>query len=106
MISCSTFTNWDRCSKTVLVEVGIGRSQQILHLMQINVSSIKKHCGELGVYLRDALIDIDIIILTEINIEATETLTFHFNKVYVISARRQGRKSEGMLAYIKKYLVI
>lgn len=102
MISRSTFTNWNRCTKTVLVEVGIKHSQQILHLIQIKVRSIKTNCGERGVYLRDALIDIEKIILTEINIEATEPLTFHFAIFHAISARRQGRKGEGMHAYIKK----
>lgn len=75
-MSFNTFAEWDSHTQNLLGEEGKRKEDQILHVIQINVRSLKKHHDELNVYIGQSLVDIDVIILTEINIEANEPLSF------------------------------
>lgn len=95
MATCNSFKDWNRYTQKVIAEEGIANKKQILHIIQINVRSLKKHWDELNVYLLNPLLDVDIIILTEINIEAEEPLPFHIAGFHSISVRRKSRKGVG-----------
>lgn len=100
-MSFNTFAEWDSHTQNLLGEEGKRKEDQILHVIQINVRSLKKHHDELNVYIGQSLVDIDVIILTEINIEANEPLSFAISGFHEASVRREGKKGGGILVYIK-----
>lgn len=100
-MSFNTFAEWDSHTQNLLGEEGKRKEDQILHIIQINVRSLKKHHDELNVYIGQSLVDIDVIILTEINIEANEPLSFAISGFHEASVRREGKKGGGILVYIK-----
>lgn len=100
-MSFDTFQEWDSHTKKVLTEEGKGKEDQILHIVQINVRSLRKHNDELSVYIADALVEIDVLILTEINIEINEPLHFPIDGYHEMSVRREGRKGGGIMVYVK-----
>lgn len=99
MASFDTFNDWDTQTEYMIADEGNG--SRILQVIHINVRSLKKHWDELNVYIKDSLEHTDIIILTEINVEANEPLPFSLDGFNAISVRRNGRRGGGILIFIR-----
>jgi len=85
-------------SKTLNSPVGIS-------IMHINIRSLRKHWDHLNIYLKSLKFEIDVILLTEININCNEAELYNINgfSSYCIN-RTITKRGGGIMAFVKDNL--
>lgn len=94
-----SFDDWDLSIQSRLADIDGGRME--LNLLHINVRSVQKHWDQLNVYLQNRLACLDILILTEVNIDSTMVSSFNLTGFQLFSDCREGRRGGGILVFIK-----
>lgn len=92
-----TFQEWDACTTSALSE---SSGNEKLHLMHVNIRSLRKHWDELQIYLYDSLSKLDLLLLTEINVDEDTCNTFNLDGFHSYHLCRKGRKGGGILAFV------
>lgn len=72
--------------------------------MHVNIRSLPKHWDQLHVYLSKMLNNIDVVVLTETNIDAQNSLSLRIGEFNSFSVCRVGRGVGGILAFVTGFL--
>lgn len=85
----------------------INKHASRLHIIHINICSLRKHFNELLVLLEDCINSLDVICLTEINIKQEELYRYHINGFNMYAWTRHVRRGGGILIFVKsKYTFV
>lgn len=98
--SFESFHDWSDHCEIVIQNEDIHLSR-LISLVQVNVRSLKKHWDELIVYLSDQMSNLDIIILTEINIRDILVTSFHLKGFQSLVLCRSERRGGGIMIFVK-----
>lgn len=75
--------------------------QYVLSILHININSLKKNWDLLVIKIKNLLSELDLLILTEINIKEQEALAYHLQNFEQINKCRIRRKGGGVLVFYK-----
>lgn len=70
-------------------------------LLHVNIRSMQKHWDQLNVYLSDRLSSLDVLILTEINVDEAACLRYKLNNSSSHYLCREKRKGGGVLMFVR-----
>lgn len=95
--SFQSFPDWDVFTQRTTVE----NESNALTLLHINIRSLQKHWDQLNVYLLDRLSKLDVIILTEINVDEAACQGFQLNNFSPHYLCREKRRGGGVLTFVR-----
>lgn len=73
-----------------------------LHIVHMNVCSLRKHFNELLVLLQDCLLNLDVICLTEVNIQEDEVSLYKLDGFNTYTYTREKQRGGGIVIYIRE----
>lgn len=99
MTSFDSFCEWEDCLQSVMVEDSLQLDVAVLH---INIRSITKNWDQLCAHLNERKIAVDVIVLTEVNIDAQRQFSFSLNGYSRAVLCRENRKGGGIFVFVKE----
>lgn len=92
-----SFKSWESFTRELSAEEN---RETLLNLLHINIRSLQKHWDELILYIKDELSRLDVIILTETNIDESSCATFSIPGFSSCKLCREKRRGGGVLVFI------
>lgn len=94
-----TFFDWEDHIKNFFHEEG--EREVKLNLLHVNIRSLPKHWDEFNVYISNRISTLDVIVLTEVNVDEKDIAGYHLQGFDSFSLCREGRKGGGVLIFLK-----
>lgn len=78
------------------------KGKESLHILHLNICSLRKHFNELLTLTKNCLDNIDIICLTEVNVKKYELCLYNIEGFNLYSKTREKQRGGGIVIYVKE----